>query len=480
MASKPPLLGKTLDLSKAYKQVAVHPDCRKRAVLGFPVEPGKWHYFLSRSLPFGATSSVYAFNKIALALLHIMVVKFYAIATDFYDDYTVFDFQPCAALLDKVLMRLLTLLGWHFAREGKKFVPFASTVVSLGVSVDLSPIWKGAVEVANKNGRLEKISELLRSIAEGGETTRSHLASLHGLINFAGGYVLGFELKPTARMLAMSLSGPFRGATEDLRASCKLALSVIELSRPRAFIATVLPPIVLYTDGAYEGNKGSWGALVVDSHSGNRWLFDGSVPTVLLDHWRRHAGKQVICQVEAYAVAMILYGLRGTLRARSAVAHVDNDPCRYGFIKRSSPSSCVMALIALVSLLEGACETALWYERVPSKSNPADLPSKRLGSSSMFSGSDSRGRAQPWQKSTEPQALISTREKCCGRLKTAKSKNGKTQDTAKPALSKKVQDSEGCSSPYRTMIWSKEDWSFYTKQSKRKIRYLVRKHLKET
>ena len=67
MASKPPLLGKTLDLSKAYKQVAVHPDCRKRAVLGFPVEPGKWHYYLSRSLPFGATSSVYAFNKIALA-----------------------------------------------------------------------------------------------------------------------------------------------------------------------------------------------------------------------------------------------------------------------------------------------------------------------------------------------------------------------------------------------------------------------------
>ena len=208
MASKPPLLGKTLDLSKAYKQVAVHPDCRKRAVLGFPVEPGKWHYYLSRSLPFGATSSVYAFNKIALALLHIMVVKFYAIATDFYDDYTVFDFQPCAALLDKVLMRLLTLLGWHFAREGKKFVPFASTVVSLGVSIDLSPIWKGAVEVANKPGRLEKISELLRSIAEGSETTRSHLASLHGLRNFAGGYVLGFELKPTARMLAMSLQAP--------------------------------------------------------------------------------------------------------------------------------------------------------------------------------------------------------------------------------------------------------------------------------
>ena len=71
-------------------------------------------------------------------------------------------------------------------------------------------------------------------------------------------------------------------------------------------------------------------------------------------------------------------------------------------------------------------------------------------------------------------ALTSTREKCYGRLKTVKSKNGKTQDTAKPALSKKVQDSEGCLSPCRTMTWSKRGLEFlYTKQSKRKIRYLT-------
>ena len=32
-------------------------------------------------------------------------------------------------------------------------------------------------------------------------------------------------------------------------------------------------------------------------------------------------------------------------------------------------------------------------------------------------------------------------------------------------LSKKVQDSEGCSSPYHTTTWSKEDWSFSTRNS---------------
>ena len=132
MKHRPPLLGKTLDLSKAYRQVAIHPDSRKHAVFGFPGKEGSWQYYLACSLPFGASASVFGFNKIALAVLHILVVKFMAWATDFYDDYTLFEFQPAASLLDKIAMRLLSILGWSFAKEGKKFVPFGSTVVSLG------------------------------------------------------------------------------------------------------------------------------------------------------------------------------------------------------------------------------------------------------------------------------------------------------------------------------------------------------------
>ena len=135
MRHKPALLGKMLDLSKAYRQVAIHPDSRKHAVLGFPVVEGSWQYCLACSLPFGASSSVFGFNKIALASLHILVVKFLALVTDFYDDYSLFEFQPAASLLDKITMRLLAILGWTFAREGKKFVPFGPSVVSLGVSL---------------------------------------------------------------------------------------------------------------------------------------------------------------------------------------------------------------------------------------------------------------------------------------------------------------------------------------------------------
>ncbi|CAE7779383.1 unnamed protein product [Symbiodinium sp. CCMP2592] len=259
MLRQPALLGKTLDLSKAYRQVSIHPSTREHAVLGFPDPQGKWEFYIAQSLPFGAAASVYGFNKVALAILHIMVVKFAAIATDFYDDYTVYEFRPAAFLLDKVLMRLLDLLGWTYAKSGRKFVPFDNKVVSLGVSLGLDEIWGGTLKVENKAGRLEKIAELLRTVAQGGAVTRSDVASLHGLINFAGGLIMGFELKPTSRMLSRALSGPFQGSTLELRLACALALDVIAQCRPKRCPATILPPIVLYTDGAFEKGRGTWG-----------------------------------------------------------------------------------------------------------------------------------------------------------------------------------------------------------------------------
>ena len=291
--------------------------------------------------------------------------------------------------MDKISMRLLSLLGSAFAKEGKKFVPFAPAVVSLGVFLDLSRVWDGQILVSNKPGRLAKIAELLKPIAEGSEVTRAQLASLHGLINFAGGYVMGFELKPTARMLSKALTGPFQGNSSELRNACALALDVIGLCKPRVCLASARHPIVLYTDGAFENDVGTWGSLLVDPETGSRWLFGGQVPQPLIDRWHEAAGEQVICEIEAYALAITVFGLRGYLGNRSVIAFVDNEPCRMGLIKRYSPSMAMLGLISLVSLLEGSLCATMWYERVPSKSNPADLPSRKL-----FDEAASRFRAE--------------------------------------------------------------------------------------
>ncbi|OLQ04798.1 hypothetical protein AK812_SmicGene12112 [Symbiodinium microadriaticum] len=134
--------------------------------------------------------------------------------------------------------------------------------------------------------------------------------------------------------------------------------------------------MVLYTDGAYENEVATWGAILLDPLSDARWMFHGTVCRTLCDHWRTHAGEQIICEVEAFAAALVLYGLRGSLRGRCIISFIDNDAARFGFVRRSSPSQCMFNIICIVTLLEAILETSLWYERVPSKSNPSDLPSR--------------------------------------------------------------------------------------------------------
>ena len=134
-----------------------------------------------------------------------------------------------------------------------------------------------------------------------------------------------------------------------------------------------------------------------------------------------------LLELVALICAMRLW--KHKLQGKPVLFFVDNNSARDVAISGAARSAVANRLLDLLLSDECSAEILAWYQRVPSPSNVADHPSKRLGSSSMLSGSDSRGRAQPWQKSTEPLALTSTREKCYGRLKTVKSKNGKKQGT---------------------------------------------------
>ena len=55
--------GRTLDLSKAYKQVPLSDEAQALCVLGY-FHGGEWKYYTTSRLPFGATSAVYTFNRI--------------------------------------------------------------------------------------------------------------------------------------------------------------------------------------------------------------------------------------------------------------------------------------------------------------------------------------------------------------------------------------------------------------------------------
>lgn len=114
-----------------------------------------------------------------------------------------------------------------------------------------------------------------------------------------------------------------------------------------------------------------------DPLTGEKLVFHGVVPQVLLDHWLEVVGDQVICEVEMYTYLCVRRFFRRQWTARCGLCFIGNEACRLSLIKRSSPSVAMFLLICSVSNTDTRTPLAAWLEGVPSPANPADLPSRR-------------------------------------------------------------------------------------------------------
>ena len=102
--------GRTLDLSKAYKQVPLNAEAQAMCVLGYHHQ-GEWKYYTTSRLPFGATSAVYTFNRISRSIHHILCHFLHIVCTCFYDDFPALSTTFGAALVSKSMSMVLGPAG---------------------------------------------------------------------------------------------------------------------------------------------------------------------------------------------------------------------------------------------------------------------------------------------------------------------------------------------------------------------------------
>ena len=133
---------------------------------------------------------------------------------------------------------------------------------------------------------------------------------------------------------------------------------------------------LLYTDGAFENGRATWGAILWDRRDLRPKVFWGVVPQRLLDFWLQNAGEQVICEVELYAHVVVRWLHRHSFQGEFGLCFIDNEASRYALVKATSQSACMRAMVYMLCLLEARHPFLAWHERVPSQSNPADMPSR--------------------------------------------------------------------------------------------------------
>ena len=82
------LRAKTYDLTSAYRQVLIRPSHYKYAyVCIYNCKRGCAEVYRMKTMPFGATHSVYCFLRLARSLYSLAVRGLYLLTTNFYDDF---------------------------------------------------------------------------------------------------------------------------------------------------------------------------------------------------------------------------------------------------------------------------------------------------------------------------------------------------------------------------------------------------------
>ena len=276
-------LGKCLDLSKAYKQMAVHPDHRHLAVIFFHRADGTPVFYVANSLMFGATAAVFSFNRVSRSLWFLLSRMLVIPCGVFYDDFPLFSPAELAENADQSASELLDLLGWKHARTGPKGKAFNSAFTVLGCNLDLSEVAKGAITMENKPGRIDRLLEHLKRVEAENRISLHEAQILHGLLRYACGFFAGRHLfQVCAEVMALG-SGHSKGSRRNLKDFCQYAAQALSSCKPRRLVAnSERRPILVFTDGSWEDGHAGLGAAIVDTADGSSWVMSGQVPEALL------------------------------------------------------------------------------------------------------------------------------------------------------------------------------------------------------
>ena len=378
-------VGKTFDLKSAYRQI---PTSRSGLNPAFTVigvfNPQKQApaFFLQFATPFGAVSSVYLFNRAARAIWAIGIWTGFTWA-NYFDDFPILDHSATAQTTDIAARAMCSLLGWDLALDEKKNRPFSKKFSQLGLIANLSELPSGTASYENKPERVAELSELILQIVKSGKCPKPVMAEIRGKGQYSASQVAG---RIAAGVLHELGDHQYRSTTDVLsQRSIELLLQLKEIlstSPPRSISCYgEKRPILVFTDGACEGANGelvSVGALVIDTAVSppSAVMWGGRLDQELISIWQATGKVQTIGQAELLPTLLVRTSNCSSFLHRRIIFMIDNDSARQALVKGYSRAESSRLMLKMMVELELTSPCWIWFSRVPTKSNPADAPSR--------------------------------------------------------------------------------------------------------
>ena len=144
---------------------------------------------------------------------------------------------------------------------------------------------------------------------------------------------------------------------------------------PRTLRLNSSAPVFLFTDGAVEDSS-TIGAVLYSERGAMEAVFGEVVPPEVCAHLLENKTLGIIAEMELLPVLVAFQVWSSRLKDKRVTVYLDNDGARHSLISGKTGSETCARLVNQILVLESNLGLQPWFARVPSKSNPADAPSR--------------------------------------------------------------------------------------------------------
>lgn len=230
--------------------------------------------------------------------------------------------------------------------------------------------------VSNSEHRGKEIETLIDSMLNRNSFRKSEMESLKGRLVFAEGQLFGRTAQRSMRELSFALASGSGTINGELRKALQFLKQRVTSAPPRTIACGPRQVFHLYTDASHETNFSGIGAECYDATGTELWHFGDSFDSNQIDRLNRDEKSTIISELEAVAVYAGVDRIASEHKHLDVICFIDNDSVLASMIKAGSPNDIMENAASLVASLEVSHDIRLWFERVPSYSNPSDGPSR--------------------------------------------------------------------------------------------------------
>ena len=376
-----PWVGKTVDLSSAYRQLGISPKSEHVSYISvYNPSAKKPEVYVMRALPFGASRSVYSFLRVSHSLWWLGCVALGLTWSSFFDDFITFCRECESKVVLGVIDQFFRLLGWQVS-SGDKDLPFASQFKALGVEISLRKCHLGSVIFRNTERRVQELVETMTGILEKGHLSQQEALSLRGRMQFAKAQIWG----RAARLCLSSVTEHAYGSTKEvLSPATMVAMSTfrecLQSSPPRKISCNWDNPWFIFTDASFQPTDVDCpcclGGVLVGPDGKQISAFSLVLDFNQLELLGYPEKKTVIFEAELVAVLLAMKLWPSKIAHKPCMFFIDNNSARDISISGNARTEPGNTLASMLLLLEDSLGVIAWYARVASASNIADSPSR--------------------------------------------------------------------------------------------------------